>query len=129
MNFGTRLLADDVHEFRPGLDDARLLGIAADHEAVHVLQKDQRRPGLVAVHDEAGRLVGAVVIDHAAELQPLFGRLFRMMLVGDDADREPAEPRVAADQRLAVLGLVLLKACRVDEAVEHVAHFVRIAEG
>src|SRR5262245_10847625 len=47
-----------------------------------------------------------------------------MMLVGDDADRMPAEPRISADERLAILSLVLLKAAGIDQAVEQFSHFV-----
>ena len=74
-------------------------------------------PRLVAVHDEAGGLVGAVDVDHAADtaVGPSAG-LHALLLVGDDADRHAAEPAVAADQRLAVLGLVLVERAVVEDA-------------
>ena len=48
--------------------DALLLGLLTDHEAVDVLQEDDRDAALVAIHDKAGGLVGAIDIDDAAEL-------------------------------------------------------------
>ena len=40
--FGTTLLRDRVHQLRAGLDDAVLLGVLADHEAVDVLDEQDR---------------------------------------------------------------------------------------
>ena len=50
-----------------------------------------------------------------------------MLLVGHDADRKAAEPRRAANERLAVLGFVLVEGAGVDERGEHVAHFEIVA--
>ena len=62
-------VGDRVDQLRPGLDDAGLLGVAADHEAVDVLEEEDRHARLVAVHDEARGLVGGIDVDDAAELQ------------------------------------------------------------
>src|SRR5207302_540445 len=45
-------------------------------------------------------------------------------LVADDPDRPAAEPGVGADQRLAVVGLVLLQGVCVDDARQQVAGVV-----
>src|ERR1051326_3046168 len=47
-----------------------------------------------------------------------------LLLVGDNADGVPADARVTAEQRLAVLGLVFVESAAVDDAREHVAHVV-----
>ncbi len=124
-NFRHAAVGNRVDQFRPGSDDARLLGIPPHHKAVHILQKQDRRPSLVAVHHKAGGFLGGVVIDHAAELQPRFRRMHRMMLARDHAHRKPAQLGVSANQRAAVLGLVFLKTARIDQAIEHVSDFIR----
>lgn len=53
---GTRLLLMAFTSFCPPANDALLFAIAAHHEAVDVLQENDRQPVLIAVHDEAGRL-------------------------------------------------------------------------
>ena len=88
VSFGTRLLLMALTSLAPALMMPVALAVAADHEAVHVLQEDDRQPVLVAVHDEAGGLLGAVDVEHAAELERPVGRPHAMVLIGDDADRE-----------------------------------------
>src|SRR5262249_3552775 len=100
---------DDVHQLRAGPDDAGLLGLFADHEAVYILQKEQGSARLIAIHDEAGGFVGAIDVDHAAVLQRALSRLAPLPLIGDDADGPTTEPTRAAHERLAILSLVLVE--------------------
>ena len=90
--FGTVALLTAFTSFAPLRMMPLLLGVAADHEAVDVLQEEERQPGLVAVHDEPRRLVGAVGVDDAADLHALGGCVGCLPLVGDDADRPAADP-------------------------------------
>src|SRR5262249_54259033 len=117
-------VADGVHHLGAGADDPLLLGILADHEAVDVVEEDQRDLVLAAVEDEAGGLLGALAVDDAAELDRVAGAAHVGLLVGDDADGEAAEAGEAADERRAVLLPVLLELAAVDEARQHVAHVV-----
>ena len=87
---------DRVEHLRPVADDPGVLDLRADHEAGHVLEEDQRDREGVAEVDEAGRLVGGVVLEDAAEL---------LRLVGDDPDRLAAEAGEAGDDRLRELRL------------------------
>ena len=84
------------------------------------MDEDQRDEVLVAVEDEARGLVGAFGIDDAAELDALFagvaGLRLMLLLVGDDADGEAADARVAAEDGAAVVGLVLVELGAIDEA-------------
>ena len=68
-DLGDRAVADGAHQLRPAADDPRPLGVAADVEAVDVLDEQDRQPALVAVEHEPRGLVGAVGVDHAAELE------------------------------------------------------------
>ena len=121
-------IGDRVHHLGAGADDAAPLGVAAHHEAVHVVQEDQRNHVLVAVHDEARGLLGAFGIDDAAELDApvalMIDLLHVQLLVGHDADGIAADARVAAQQRLAILGLVLVEVAAVDNARDDLAHVV-----
>ena len=86
-----------------------MLGILADHEPVDILQKDQRHMRLIAIHHKPGGLVGAVGVDHAAVLKRAGRRFGVLPLIGDDADRHTGQSADPADQRLAILGLVLVE--------------------
>src|SRR5262249_30285767 len=105
-------------------DDPGLLGIAADHEAVYILEENDRQAGLIAVHDEAGGLVGAIDIDDAAVLDRSGRRLAALLLVGDDTDGDAAEPAVAADHRLAVVRLVFVERRIIEDAREDIVDIV-----
>ena len=102
-----------------GADDAAPFRVAADHEAVDVVQKDQRNQVLVAVHDEARGFFGALGVDDAAEFDALFagvaGLGLRRFLVGDDADGDSADAGVAADEGAAVVGAVFVELAAVDD--------------
>ena len=105
-------VADRVDQLRAAADDPALFRIAADHEAGHILEENDRQPGLIAVHDEARGLVGAVGINDAAHLDAGLLRAHLVALVGDDADRMAADARVGRDERFAVVGFVFVERIR-----------------
>src|SRR5690606_8021585 len=51
-------------------DDPVLFALLTDHEAVDVVEEQQRYTRLVAVEDEPGSLVGSFGVDDAADLDP-----------------------------------------------------------
>ena len=63
-----------VDHFRARANDAAPLGFLADHEAVHVVQENQRDQILVAVQDEARGFLRRFGVDHAAEFDALVAR-------------------------------------------------------
>src|SRR5207249_9318435 len=91
-DLGHDAIGDDIDQLGAGTNDSGLFRIAADHEAVHILKEEQGKPGLVAVHDKAGGLVGAIHIDDAAVLNRPGGRLAALLLISDHANRDAAEP-------------------------------------
>ena len=99
------------------------------------MQEEQRDPLLVAVHDEAGALVGAVVVDDARHVHRPGGSglaaghrpLGQLPLVRDDAAGESADPGVPADDAAPELAAVFVEALRIDDAGEQVAHVVLAA--
>ena len=117
------------------LDDAAVLGARAHHEARHVLHEHEGDLLLVAVHHEPRGLVGGVGVDDAAGLELVgLGLLAGLggddgALVGDDADAPAVDAGVAAEEGLAVAGLVLGPRAGVDDAREQVAHVVRRVAG
>ena len=84
------------------------LVLAANHEASDVLQKQQRRPILVAELDEMRTFQRAVVEQHA--------------IVGEYSYLVAQHACKAADQRLAITRLVFVKAAAVHHARDHLAH-------
>ena len=70
-------------------DDALPLDLAADHEAGHVGEVEQRDVERVAQPDEPGGLVGGVDEQHAA---------LHRRVVGDDADRTAVDAAEADDR-------------------------------
>ena len=117
-------IAHHIHKLRPGTNNAGLLGLFADHEALHVLEEYERNACLIAVHHEAGRFVGGVGIDDAADLQFAGGGSTAVFLVGDDADRVAADFRERRHERLTELGFVFLQRINIDDAFQHVADIV-----
>ena len=95
-----------VEHLRAMADDPRLLDLRADHEPRHIHQVDERDPVGVAEVDEAGRLVGGVVVEDPAELPGL---------VGDDSRRPAAEAGEAGDDRLRPLRLEVEVLAVVDD--------------
>ena len=101
-DFGHDAVGDGVDHFCAGADDAAPLGVFADHEAVDVVQENQRDAVLVAVEDEARGFFGGLGVDDAAEFDALLvgaagERVDVFFLVGDDADGPAADARVAAE--------------------------------
>ena len=107
-----------IHHLRASLDDAAPLRIAADHESIDIMEKNQRDQVLVAIHDEAGGFFRGFGIDDAAELNALvafvIGLLRVQFLIGDDSNGKTSDPAVAADKCLAVLGLVFIESASID---------------
>src|ERR1035437_3096358 len=97
-------------------------------EAVEVVKKDERDQVLIAVHDEAGGFFSGLGIDDAAELDALVAFMVGLLrvefLVGDDAHGEASDTSVAANQGLAILGLVLVEAAFIHDARENFFHVV-----
>ena len=127
--------ADRGNHLCAGANDARPLRILAHHEAVDVVQKDQRDQILIAIHDEAGRLLRALGIDDAADLNAFGagcrahgdGLILVGLLIGDNADGVAADARIAAQNGAAEVRLVFVELAAVDEARNHLAHVVDVA--
>ncbi len=116
-DLGHHAVGDHVDQLGAGANDAGLLGIAADHEAVDVLQENERHAALIAIHDEAGGLVGGVDVNDAAELQAsrwAASRACRWLATTPTG--HAAQPAVAADERLAKLGLVFIEGRFIEKA-------------
>src|SRR5581483_6870958 len=111
---------DRVEHLGPVADDPGVLDLRADHEARHVLEEDERDVEGVAEVDEAGRLVGRVVLEDASEL---------LGLIGDDPDRLAAEAGEAGDDRLRELRLDVEELAAVRDLADHVVHVVRVPRG
>src|SRR5206468_12717888 len=128
-DLGHNGIRDRVHHLGSGFDDATPFGVAAYHEAVDVMEEDEWYKILVAVHDEAGGFLGGLGVNHTAELYALVafvvGLLRVQFLIGYDADRESADTGVAANQGLAVLGLVFIEAAFVHYARQNFLHVIR----
>src|SRR5690606_5639211 len=90
-------VAHRVHHLGAAPDDPVLFALFADHEAVDVVEEQQRYTRLVAVEDEPCGFVGGFGVDDAADLDPSTS-LDDALLIGDDADRVPTESRGAAHQ-------------------------------
>ncbi len=83
---------------------------------------------MIAVHHKPRGFLGTIDIQHAAKLIRPIGRPHSMTLIGNNADRKSAQPRRAADQRLAELRFVFVESVFIDKAIQHVAHFVFAVE-
>ena len=106
---GTVLLLTALTSFAPRRMMPRPLGVAADIKAVHVLNEEDRQPALIALEHEPRGLVGAVGIDHAAELdraaplgaepQPLVATTIPAACRPDGQSRKRASGRTRRETR------------------------------
>ena len=131
-NFRHYAVRHRINHFCAGADDAGPFGVFADHEAIDVVEENQRDAVLVAVEDEASGFLGGLGVDDAAEFDAfLIGAAgcggYVFLLIGDDADRPATDAGVAAEQSFAVFGAVFLEFSGVDDAGEDVAHVVLLA--
>src|ERR1051326_6608199 len=101
------MLFRSIHHLGPFLDDAAPLRITSYHEAVDVVEENQRNQVFIAVHDKACSFFGGFCIDNSAELHALValvvGLLRMKLLIGNNSHRKSADTRVTADDCLSVL--------------------------
>ncbi len=79
----------------------------------------------IAIYNKPGGFVGAVAVNHAANLHFAFFRFRRGPLVCDNTDRPAVDARVGGDKALPVPGLVLVNLAVVDDARKDLVHIVR----
>ena len=120
---------DGVHHLGAGADDAAPFRLLAHHEAVDVVQEDERRQLLIAVQDEARGLFRRLGINDPAKVDALFARpvggdLDVLFLIGDNPYGPAADARVAAKHGLAVFGAVFLERARVHDPRDDFPHVV-----
>ena len=124
-DLGHPAVADGAHQLGAAADDAGSFGVAADVEAVDVLDEKDRHPGLIALEHEARGLVGTVGVDHAAKLDrtAAFGAEPHA-LARDDPESVSTEMAKAANERPAVLGAVFVEQAAVENRRQQLAHVV-----
>src|SRR5690606_3304869 len=80
---------------------------------------------LVAVHDETGRLVCGIRIDHAAKLHLSLSALHYFTLVGHNTYSPAFHTAEAADDALPVACLILLEIRTIYQPADDLPHPVR----
>jgi len=114
------------HEVRASPDDTLMLGVRTDHEPGNVLDEQQRDALSIAALDEECHLLGAFGVDDAAEARPLAGPSpDQPTRIGNDADREALDVRIAAEHLLRQVGLELVESSLVEHRTEQRLHIVR----
>src|SRR5262245_24401976 len=95
-------------EARAGPNDSFVLGLWSHHETRDVLNEQQRNALAVAAIDEIRDLLGALGIEDSAKAR-LFARsaFDQTTLIGDDAHRNSANPRITADDLSSEMPLKL----------------------
>src|SRR5213076_1795562 len=81
-----------------------------------ILEKKNRKPDLITIHDKACGFVGAVRINDATHLDPFRLGAHLQTLAGDDADRTTPDPRISCYQSLAVISFVFIERIGVDDS-------------
>src|SRR5262249_8329018 len=121
-----------VDHFCAGADDAAPFGVLADHEAVHIVEKNQRNLVLIAVEDEAGGFFRGLRVNHAPKFNAFLIRspglrLHVFLLIGDDADGPAADARVTAQDGFAIFCAILFELTGIYDARDDFAHVVLLA--
>src|SRR5690606_25426860 len=84
---------------------------------------------LVAVHDETGRFVCGIRVDHAAKLHLSLSALHYFTLVGHNTYSPAFHTAEAADDALPVACLILLEIRIIYQPADDLAHLVRLFAG
>src|SRR5712692_9882257 len=84
--FRHRTVCHCIYHLCPVFYNSSLFRPLADHKPCHVLEEDQRDAFLIAVKNEAGRLICAVTVDDPAYLHFSLFCLDHRTLVCDNAD-------------------------------------------
>src|SRR5262249_40610100 len=111
-DLGDYRVGNRIDHLGPGTDNAAPFRVAAHHEAVAVVQKDEGNQVLVRIHDEARRFFRRFGVDHAAEFDALFALvadgLLMHFLIGYNADGEATDAGIATKYGLAIFGFVFV---------------------
>ena len=131
-DFRNNAVRHGVYHFRPGANDAAPFGVFANHEAVDVMEKNQRDAILVAVENKARGFFRGFGVNHAAKFHALLVRAARkrlhvFLLIRDDSNGPASDARIAAEQRFAAFGAVFLEFAGIHDAGDDFAHVVLLA--
>ena len=93
------------------------------------MQKHQRNAVLVAVHDKARGFFRRFGINHAAKFHALLvraacQRLHMLFLIGHDSDGPASDARIAAQNRLSILGAIFIELAGVHDARNDLPHVI-----
>src|SRR6266568_4584747 len=105
-----------------------MLGLRADHEPGNVLNKEQRRLMSVTSLDEVSHLLSRLGIDDSPKSRRAAGRIAKHAArIRNHADLNPANARMAGDDLFRIIGLKLVKMTLIEQAIQNVAHVIRLA--
>ena len=101
-----------------------MLGSGTHHKARHILQEHQRNAALITVQDEACCLVCTVAVDHSAHLDFALTAAGDLAVIRYDTNGPPIDAAIAADDGLAVVGLVFVEFAAVEQSRQDLARGV-----
>src|SRR6266705_1745966 len=105
-----------------------MLGLRANHEPGNVLDKEQRCLMTVTSLDEVSHLLSRLGIDDSTKSRRPTGRIAKhAACIGNHADLNSANARVAGANLLRIVRLKLVKVSLIKQAVQNVAHVIRLA--
>src|SRR5439155_10929923 len=97
-------ITDRIHQLGATANDPAPFRVAPDHETSNILKKNDWQACLIAIHDKARCLIGAVGINNTAHLNPFFLGPDLQTLVGDNSHRSSSDARICCYDRLAIAG-------------------------
>jgi hypothetical protein len=113
---------------RARANDARVLCFRADHKSRDVLNEQQGSLMTIAGVDEVSDFLCRFgVNDTAKARRPATGGANHAPIVSDHANRNAANARVPGDHLFGIVRLKFIEPARIEQAVEHVTHLVRLA--
>src|SRR6266705_482115 len=105
-----------------------MLGLRTDHETGDILDKEQRCVVTVTSLDEVSHLLSRLGIDDSTKSRRATCRIAKHAArIRNHADLNPANGRMAGNDLFRIVGLKLVKMTLIKQAVQNVAHVIRLA--
>src|SRR5689334_4629138 len=101
-----------------------MLTTRAYHKTSHILQKHKRYLFLIAIHNKAGCLIGAIIIYHTSHLHFPLLALYHHALVGNDAYGPAIYPGITAQNGFAIIFLELFQTGIVYNTLDDLLHII-----
>src|SRR5579864_2632180 len=89
-------------------DNSAMLTPGSYHKTRNILEKDERYEFLIAIHDKPRCLVCRIGVYHSSDLHLAGSVPDDFSLIGNNTDSPSIDPGIRSDDRLSIIGFILI---------------------